>query len=313
MEYEQLRQEHNNGLTKLDYNYIPEGQALPDQTIFRIQASQISNFFDYTNSWYREKLLGGSPMFGGNTSSILGTCIHWAAECYIKDKQITEPNKEEMYAYIDQQATNNTEIDAVTIRQQLTPMWRTLREYIDRDPGGLVEPFIELEILPGITAGGSIDRLKPVNDNTIYHSLEELRGKTVDIQDWKTTSALSAPTKITKNYEWQLLVYAYVLHKKYDITTRYVTDVFLTRDNCGRLNASGKPMKDYPSVVGEVSKPVTEESLLFIESLIKVVAHSVEAFVTKPELRYLLMQDYRYKSDTTTLPFTSISNTLINI
>jgi len=94
---------------------------------------------------------------------------------------------------------------------------------------------------------------------------------------------MSAPTKMTKNYEWQLLVYAYVLQKKYDITTRYITDVFLTRDNCGRLNASGKPMKDYPSVVGEVSKPVTEESLLFIESIIKVVAHSVEAFVTSPK------------------------------
>lgn len=297
-------------VSPLDYNHIKPGEKPHDKTSFRIQASGIAKFFSQTSNWYRDKLLGLDEGFNGNTSSVLGTCLHWAAENWTK-QYWTQEVKDEMYAYIELESTRDPEIDAATIKQQLTPMWKVLRQFIDNDPGGLVEPKVEIEIMPGITVGGSIDRIKPIGDNTIYTDIEQLRGKVVEIQDWKTTGNKTPPTTMTKDYQWQLLVYAWVLKEKYDITVTTISDVFITRNEVGRISpTTNRPMKDYPSTIGVVSEPVTAESLEFIKSLIMVVAHSVHRFVTTPQDRFLLAQDFRLFGNTQQLPFTKIGTTI---
>lgn len=295
-------------MNKLSYNYVPEGHPPHDETSFRIQASAISSFFDHTNSWYREKLLG-EVGFTGNTASVLGTALHWTAENYIKDGSVSAENKQEMYDYVMMEAEKQPDlVEEAEIRSQLTQMWPMLREYIDNNPGGLAEPQVTSDVLPGITVGGSIDLIRPVDDTTVYTDIEQLRGMTVDIIDWKTSGTMSPPTKMSKGYEWQLLVYAYVLKTKYSITVRNIVDVFITKAYIGRVSpTTGKPMKDYYPTIGEVAKPVTDESLAFIRSLIEIVAHSVESFVTTPGVqRGLLAQDARLLTHTDTLPFTSI-------
>lgn len=299
-------------LNKLDYEY--DNQTIPGT--FRISASQISNFFDFTNNWYRKNLLGEDVGFKGSTSSVAGTCIHWAAENYIKDGQLTQENKDEMYAYINEQAEKFPDlVNPDQCREIMTPMWRSLREFINDNPGGLVEPFLEIEILPGITVGGSIDRLYIPGDTTIYTSLEQLRGKTVIIQDWKTTSTKYASDKsitqsaMSKNYEWQLLVYAYVLKKAYNINTQAIQDIFITREYEGEISEkTGKRGKAYPSMVVPIGKPVHPEDLDFIESIINIVANSVQSFVLNPgPQRGLLAQDWRLINHTAELPFPAIT------
>lgn len=300
-------------MNKLDYSY---GNLTIPGT-FRISASQISNFFDFTNNWYRKNLLGEDVGFQASTSSVAGTCIHWAAENYIKDNlQLTQEAKDEMYAYIDEQAAKFPDlVDPTQCREIISPMWRSLRDFIQLNPGGLVEPFLEVEILPGITAGGSIDRLYIPGDTTIYTDLEQLRGKTVYIQDWKTTSTKYASDKsitqsaMTKNYEWQLLVYAYVLKKAYNINVSAIQDVFITREYEGEISEkTGKRGKAYPSMIVPITKPVTQESLDFIESIINIVAHSVQSFVLNPgPQRGLLAQDWRLINHTAELPFPAIT------
>ena len=295
-------------MNKLDYNYVGPNDEPHDATTFRIQASGIAGFFSYTNSWYREKLLG-EPGFIGSTASVLGTSIHWTIENYIKDGTLTPENKQEMYDYIMLEAEKNPDlINEQLIRRDLTPMWSNFKNYITNNPGGLVEPKVVLATdYHGITVGGSIDCLKPVDDETVYTDIEQLRGMTVDIIDWKTTSSMSIPKRMSKDYEWQLLVYAYVIKTKYDITTRNIINMYITRPAIGRVSpTTGKPMKDYPAIYGELIKPVTSESLDFIKSLIDVVAHSTYRFITTPADRYLLAQDMRLVGDTTVLPFTSI-------
>ena len=292
-------------MNRLDYNYVPEGQQPHDTTSFRIQASSISQFFDYTNQWYRTKLLGEDG-FLGNNSSVIGTCLHFLSEQYT-NSQITAEDKQEVYAYINEQAELQPDvIDVAFIREQLTPMWKELKSHLDNKPLSLAEPFLELQMLPGITVGGSIDGLRCL-DGTKHQSLDTMSGKQVEIVDWKTTSALNAPTTISKAYEFQLLTYAYVLKQKYNINVVSMNITYITQNQVGRISeTTGKPMKDYPTTVSEVIKPVTSESLEFIESVIKLVAHSVHRFVTVASDRFLLSQDYRLINHTDPLPFTSI-------
>ena len=287
-------------MNRLDYQY----GHVPNPESFRIQASAISQFFDHTNSFYREKLLNEQG-FQGNTSSVLGTSLHWAAEQYITHGSISPADKQEMYDYITEQATMLPElVDETEIRTQLTPMWQTLKQYIYDNPISLAEPFIELELMPNLTVGGSIDAIRCIDGSLGYQSISELTGKTVELIDWKTTAAMNPPTSMPKGYEWQLLVYSYVLKQKYNITVSQITNVYITRHNVNRISeTTGKPLKDYPSTIGTVSKPVTPESLDFIESIIKVVADSVYTFVTQPNLRYLLAMDWRLRHNTQVLPF----------
>lgn len=299
-------------LNKLDYNY--GNKTIPGT--FRISASQISSYFDQTNLWFRKHLLGEDVGFKASTSSVAGSAIHWAAENYIKDNlQLTQEAKDEMYAYIDEQAQKFPDlVNPDQCREIMTPMWRSLREHLQANPGGLAEPFVEIEVLPGITVGGSIDLIQIPGDNTVYTSLEQLRGKSIYIKDYKTTSTKYASDKsitqsaMTKNYEWQLLVYAYVLKKAYNINTQAIQDIFITREYEGEISEkTGKRGKAYPSMVVPITKPVTPESLEFIESIINIVAHSVQSFVLNPgPQRGMLSQDARLLTHTAELPFPAI-------
>ena len=307
----------NTDLNRLDYNY--GNKSIPGT--FRISASQISNYFDFTNNWFRKNLLGEDVGFQGSTSSVAGSCVHFAAESYIKNNlQLPQEDKGEMYAYIDEQANKLPDlVDPIQCREIMTPMWRSLREHLQANPGGLAEPFVEIEILPGITVGGSIDLIQVPGDSTIYTDLEQLRGKSIYIKDYKTTSTKYASDKsitqsaMTKAYEWQLLTYAFALKKAYNINTLAIQDIFVTREYEGEISEkTGKRGKAYPSMVVPITKPVTPESLEFIESIINIVAHSVQSFVLNPgPQRGLLSQDWRLINHTAQLPFPAITSSKI--
>ena len=66
-----------------DYFSYNVGSDIPKDA-FRISPSQISRFFDNTNEWYREFLLGEEG-FTGNTATALGNCVHAAAEMFAKE------------------------------------------------------------------------------------------------------------------------------------------------------------------------------------------------------------------------------------
>lgn len=296
-------------MNKLDYNYTSPDQPTFDPTVFRIQASQISTFFDYTNQFFRQKLLGEEG-FKGNTASVLGTCIHYCAEQFIKNGKLSAEDKQEIYDYITEQSQALPDlVNSDEIRTQITPMWSELRNHIQANPVSLAEPFVQVEVLPGITVGGSIDAIRAV-DGTVATSIEQLANKQVELIDWKTCGAQSRITdsSMTKAYQWQLLVYAYVLKKLHNINVTKITNVFISRSDINRVSEkTGKPLKDYPSEITPISKPVLPEDLDFIESLIKLVAHSVQSFILNPgPQRALLAQDWRLISHSDPLPFTAV-------
>lgn len=241
---------------------------------FRISASQVSNFLDNTNSWYREHLLGEGG-FEGNTGSNLGTCVHGAIEMYINEGVV---DWDIVHNYID--SITDPEVDINLIHEQVEPMVNAALTYVDNyiPPKVETEKFVFHELIPNYGAGGSIDVL--VGDTII---------------DWKTTSQKSPITKFSRNYWFQQLTYAYVL-KQQGINVRYIKLVYITRNETGRVSEkTGKALKDYPSQIYEVVEEVTDEALEIVGNTLKLIAESVKTFNEHPELRHLLAQDWRLK------------------
>lgn len=241
---------------------------------FRISASQLSRFFDSTSQWFREFLLGEAPAFSGSTASNLGTCVHAAAAMYADSAQVD-------YTAIQQFiSTLPSDIDKAEITAQLTHMVPSLISgYLSANRHTHSEEFISYEVLPGIHVGGSID------------AYDERIGLVVD---YKTTSG-KIPSSFPRPYYFQLLVYAWVLRKlnrpitqlRLVYTTRYVDGGFSEK--------TGKPLKSYPSETSVLNHLITQSDWDLIDGCINLIAHSVHTWNTNPELRYLLMQDYRYK------------------
>lgn len=240
---------------------------------FRIGASQVSKFFDYTSQWYHEHLLGEGG-FEGSTATHLGTAVHAGIEMYVTEGEV------------DWQALNDhilkiktPDVDIAHILDQYQPMIEAVLPFVDNNMPTEVEKFVFQEIIPGIGAGGSIDAL---------------RGDT--IIDWKTTSSLTPPSKFSRNYWFQQMTYVWVL-KQQGIDINFLKLVFISTNQVGRVSEkTGKPLKDYPSTVTVLTEPVTEQALGLIGDCLRVIAESVQAWKDYPEMRHLLAQDLRLKA-----------------
>ncbi len=283
--------------TALDYN---NGENIIKPGQFRISASGISRFFTNTNQWWRENLLNESG-FISSTASVLGTCVHYCAECYAKNKTISKKNQQEIDNYILKHTDPayedyNETIDKNEIYNQYKVMAMNLiNNELQQHMPSLVEPFIAHEVLPNIFAGGSIDALEGVilDDNGNFKQI----GPAL-INDYKTTSLTPAriPKVLKYEYKLQLLTYAWVLKQK-GITADRIKNTYITRQDINRIGKTGKPLKDYPSEIITIIENITEESMEYIDSIIKLIAHSVQYWNNHPEHRYLLAQDWRLHPD----------------
>ncbi len=299
-----------NNMNKLQYEYIAPGETPFDPTVFRIQPSALSRFFDYTNQFFREKLLGETG-FISSTAACAGTCVHYLAEQYCNNGAITDDDRNEIYEYISLQASDDVDPDEV--RTRIRPMWAVLKPYLDEHPSSLSEPLVSMPTaIAGIALGGSIDSLIDLTDPTAkYSSIDEVvaSGHNFKIVDYKTTSTKSPIAKFAKGYKFQLLAYSLIL-KHLGVNVTEIELVYITQEHIGAISEkTGKQLKSYPSQVYTLTEPVTPESLEFIQSLVTIISHSVEAFVTKPELRGIIGQDARLIDNTQPLPFTSIGTT----
>ena len=203
-----------------DYFSYNEGKDITNGA-FRISASQVSRFFDNTSQWYHENLLGEKG-FTGNTATNLGTVVHAGIEMFVTEGEV---KWDILQAYIN--SINHPEVDNTFINSQYESMIHAALPYVEANMPDVVEEFIFHEILPGVGAGGSLDAR--------YY-----KGR---IKDWKTTSAKSPPTKFSRSYWFQQMVYAWVLKQK-GITIDYLDLVFITTSETGRISEkTGKPLK----------------------------------------------------------------------
>lgn len=257
--------------TRLDY---VSGRTLLPEGAFGISPSNVNKFFDKPHEWYREQVLGEDG-FDGNTSSTLGTIVHFCGEEFATKQTV---DHEEIEKYLAKEAAK-PDVDGHYIESQWKVMGQALIDYL-RENGipDRVEELVKWEVIPGYFASGSADA---VHGTTLI--------------DYKTTSNMTAPDKIPYYYKYQLLTYAYI-YNQLGITIDRIRIVWITHNQTGRFSEkTGKPLKDYPTTVTAVTEMITQEDLDFIESLLKLVAESVDTVKQNPDLAYLVFKDYRLK------------------
>lgn len=263
----------------MNYFEYNTGSDVISSDAFRISPSQLSRFLDSTSQWYREMLLGEAPVFTGSTASELGTCVHAAAAMYFDTGSVD-------YAAIETHIRSLTdpEIDKPVILAQYRPMVSALiSQFLSSNKGTHSELFIHTEILPGIVAAGSVD---------MYDQHRAI------LYDYKTMGSLDSarvPTSFPRSYWFQQLCYAFILRKN-GMPVDYCKLVYVSRDNTGRISEkTQKPLTDYPSTVNVITHQITDEDMLIIENTLKLIAESVLAFKSTPEIQHLLAQDYRLR------------------
>lgn len=296
--------------TRLDY--IPGSTIVPPD-VFTISPSSLGKFFDEPHTWYREYVLG-ERSFDQTTSTCLGTIVHFCGEDFILSGKV---DRTEIYRYLYSvvcpsnspefpslepemlsvlEQFSHATIDVQHILNQFRPMGNALLDYIRKLPkhAPLVsEQMVAAEVLPGFYVAGSCDLRQGSN-----------------LYDFKTTSALSAPSSISYGYRLQLLAYAYALIKSgTPVSTASI--IWITTNQVNRISPdTGKPMKDYPATCS-VSKSITidEQSLEFIESILKLVAETVQFVLANPDKAYIVFRDYRLKqSEIPQIPFLRTQN-----
>lgn len=260
-----------------DYFSYNRGENVIPEKDFRISPSQLSRFLDNTNEWYREFLLG-ETFFTGNTATHLGTCVHAAAEMYVDSKAV---DHQAIQAFVS--SIKDPEVDKNFILGQYPVMAEVLiNDYLADYIPSHTELFLHNEVLPsGIHIGGSLDSLYQAPNGNLY------------IVDYKTTSAKSPPTRMSRSYYFQQLAYAWMA-RKLGHNVSHIRLVFVTTNDVNRISEkTGKPMKDYPSTANVLDYEITDTDMEIIDNTIKLVAHSVKIWKEQPDLRYLLAQDFR--------------------
>jgi hypothetical protein len=146
---------------------------------------------------------------------------------------------------------------------------------------GTSESMHKAEVKPGYWASGSIDLIS--------------NGMIID---YKTTSDLSPKSYIPMNYKYQLLTYAWICRQN-GIPIDRISIIWVTNNVVGRISeVTGKPMKDYPTQAVQVTEQITDTDFDFIESILGMIADTVQASKDYPHLKSVLFKDPRLKQST---------------
>ena len=271
MDYEKLF-EYNNGSKELPANSI------------RVSPSNIERFFSDKTSWYRELLLGEERKFKSSTSTILGTCIHVAAEVVALAKiKGTSHNSAALHEAVENYiATFDNDEDYNT--DEVRTLWHNMAEPLIKEyvlPYNIiaVENFIKYEILPNIFIAGTYDAITSTVPNDDLYNPKGL----LTLRDYK--SASKKPSSFSYAYKLQAYTYAYILRQQ----GIKISKVEL----CYTIRPTKAKPSDYRVLRFEA--PFDEQAYDFIEGILKLIADSIQCFQDYEDLRYLLSCDYRLK------------------
>lgn len=265
-------EEYNDGVSEL-----PEGA-------FRISPSGIEKFFSDKTNWYRENLLGEAKKFTGSTSTVLGTCVHHAAEIVANALMSKEPHNSALLADGIEAYISKFDAYEEYDTQKIRDLWRNMAEPLIKDfvlsaNTIATENFISHELLPGIFVGGSYDAItSTVPNDDLYNPSGQLT-----VRDYKTAS--TKPSVFSYAYKLQAYTYAYVLHQK-GIKVANVELCYTTQ-----------PTKTLPVRTFNFVEKFDDQAYNFIEGILMLIAESVQCFKDYEDLQYLLACDFRLKKN----------------
>lgn len=256
----------------LSYQKTP----IPENAVMNFSPSQFAKFVTHPHHWFQEQVMGVSS-FEYNTSSVLGTCVHYCAEMVAKGEEVDQKAIEE---YIKMHKPNE-DYDPDIVRSQYVGMAEELvNSYVLRNDYLEVETQHQAEIKNGYYTGGTLDAIQGSEEEQM-------------VSDYKTYNSKTAPKTIPAHYKYQILVYAWVLKQKGYNPTR-IRLIYVNRNIDGGISEkTGKPLKSYPPTVTVLTEVITQDDLDFIEGLLHLAVDSIEAWKKYPELAHVIFHDPR--------------------
>lgn len=251
---------------------------LPEGAKFKISPSAFANFVSTPHLWYRNEVLKENP-FTHNTSTVIGTIVHWIAQCIAEQNEVDQKIIDD---YIDGFDLHD-DYDPEIVRTQYVQMAECLvNDYVLDRSFMEVETQHLVEIEDGYYVGGTIDRLEGDKSDCM-------------IVDYKSYHSKTKPKTIPLYYKYQLLVYAAILRAKgYNVTR--IRLVYVNRYIDGGLSEkTQKPLKSYPPEVTVLTETIVEDDFTFIEGLMELCIDSLKAAEKHPELLHVIFHDPRLR------------------
>lgn len=223
---------------------VPEGK-------FKLSPSSIGKYLENSLRWYKDHILF-EKSFEGNTETVLGTVVHYLAECYVKGEEADEGD---MLDYIKTEAVKNPDVDANEVINNYQEMYTALYSdylcYLNTNEC-IAEQYVRTEYNEFIIAG-SIDL--------------QVGNKLID---YKTTKR--KPSDMSTNHFLQLLVYTWIKHQNNEQIDS-VEVIYIV-----------KATKTLPSRVFSFKRTIEAEDLAFIDKLIKNMYKAVKLVEKDKEL-----------------------------
>ena len=262
-------------MNKLDYASAP----VPNDCKFKISPSSFANFITRPWQWYRQQV-AGLDKFEYNTSSVIGTIVHYVAETVAKNMQVDE---NEIERYIMSMKENDTYCQETVRNHWYEMAFVLVNNYVLPEKSTILEAEKQVfaEVKNKIYVSGTLDLLQGTKEDTL-------------LTDYKTYNSKTKPKSIPADYKYQLLVYVWILRKLgYNVTR--IRLVYVNRSIDGGLSEkTGKPLKSYPPELAVLTEAVTDEDLNYIESMLNLCADTVEVSNNHPELRKVIWHDSRF-------------------
>lgn len=260
----------------LDYVKTP----VPEGGVMNFSPSRFAEFVNRPHAWFQEQVMGVES-FDYNTSSVLGTIVHYCAEMVAKGEEV---DQNAIAEYIASKEIKD-DYDPSTVKEQYIPMAEELvNTYVLRANFLKVEFRQQAEIKDGYYAGGSIDAVEGTKEDCV-------------VSDYKTYNSKTAPKAIPLHYKYQILVYAWILKQNGYNPTR-IRLIYVNRNIDGGVSEkTGKPLKSYPPTTTVLTEVITQEDLDFIEGLLYLAVDSIQAWKAHPELAHVIWHDPRLKED----------------
>ena len=251
---------------------------------FKISPSGVEKFFSDKTTWYRENLLGEDKKFTGSTSTVLGTCVHAAAEVVANAKIAGTPHDSQALHDAVEDYISSYDDDDKYDTGKIRNLWDSMaslliQSYVLEANTIATENYISHEIIPGVWVGGTYDAItSTAPGDDLNNPIGQLT-----VRDYKTAS--SKPSSFSYAYKLQAYTYAYILHQK-GIKVSNVELCYVIQ-----------PTKTLPARTFNFQQPFDDQAYAFIEGILKLIAESVQCFKDWPDMQFIIAADYRLKKN----------------
>lgn len=252
---------------------------IPKDGVFKISPSQFPEFIQRPHNWYRSEVLK-EKSFSHNTSTAIGTVVHYCAEKVAKNQDVSQKAIDEYIASLEKHDEYNPKVVTFHYTEMAE---RLVNDYVLENEFLEIETSHCAEVKLGYYAAGKIDALQGTKDDCM-------------VVDYKSYSSKTTPKVIPAHYKYQLLVYVWILLQKGYNPTR-IRLVYINRHIEGEISEkTNKQMKSYPPEVTVLTATITEEDIAFIDGLLNLAVDSVEASNAHPELTHVIWHDPRLET-----------------